>query len=127
MKKIITGTWAVGKQIINVKLSIIIFKEDESHIVFCPALNLTGYGDSDPEALQSFEVVLGEYFNYTTNKKTLETDLEKMGWNLGKSMRKPATPPDMSYLLNHNEDFRNIFNNHAFRKEDTRVAIPVFV
>lgn len=115
-----------GKRMIDVNLSIIIFKEDDTHLVYCPALNLTGYGDSEDQAMKSFEVVLSEYFNYTINKQTLEADLQKMGWNIRKSLRKPATPPDMTYLLKHNEVFRNVFNNYAYRKEDTQVAIPAF-
>lgn len=126
MGNVISGTWTDGSKSIDVKLNIIFFINDDSHIVFCPALNITGYGASENEAMESFKTSLSEYFLYTNNKKTLAKDLEGLGWKIRKNLRKPATPPEMSYLLRTNEDFKNIFNNYDYRKASTHITLPAF-
>jgi hypothetical protein len=126
MKNTVFGTWSDGRKFIDVNIHIIVFKEGESHIVYCPALNLTGYGNTEQEASDSFNTVLDEYFIYTNNKNSLGKDLEKMGWKIKKSLKKPATPPAMSYMLLNNVDFKNIFDNYDFKKVNTSVSIPAF-
>ena len=60
-------------------------------------------------------------------KKSLANDLKKLGWNIKKTIRKRMTPPEMSYLLDNNEDFKEIFNNHDYKKTNTTVNIPALV
>jgi hypothetical protein len=127
MANIITGTWTDGKHNIKVNLNIIIFKEDETQIVYCPALNITGYGVTEKEAMDSFKISIGEYFVYTSNKKTLRKDLESLGWKIRKSLRKPASPPDMTYLLNTNDEFRKIFDNYDYLKTSASIALPAII
>ena len=121
----VSGTWSDGKKMIDVNLQIIIFTEDDTHIIFCPALNLTGYGETEAEAMESFKTVLHEYFTYTNNKDTLAKDLRMMGWEIKKNLKKPATPPAMSQLLNTNDDFKNIFDNYDYKKMNTSISMPV--
>ena len=92
-------------------LPLISFFEDNCFITYCPALDLSGYGENETEANKSFEEVLSEYFKYTVNKKTLAEDLKKMGWTIRKNMHKNPIPPTMGKLLETNEDFNRIFNN----------------
>lgn len=82
MKDIVKGSIKQGRNLIQLKLDIIIFKEDESTIVYCPPLDLAGYGISEPEARKSFKTVLSEYFRYTLNKTTLKEDLQRRGWKV---------------------------------------------
>lgn len=108
---------------INVKLAVVLFKENNVHIAYCPAVNVYGYGDSDSEAKKSFEVSLSEFFRYTINKKTLGSELEALGWTV-----KPGdkfSPPDISTSLNKNTDFKTIFNTKSFSKFDKGFAIPL--
>jgi len=126
MKNKVSGTWSDGKKFIDVNLQVLIFTEDKNQIVYCPALNLTGYGETESKAEESFKVVLTEYLTYTTNKKTLAEDLKNMGWTIKKNLKKPATPPAMSDLLQHNEDFKNIFDNYDYKKVNTSVSMPAF-
>ena len=127
MKNKIFGSWTDGEKVIDVNLQVIIFTEDKTHIVYCPALNLTGYGETVPQAEESFRIVLNEYFNYTSNKKTLAEDLKDMGWKIRKDMKKPATPPTMSELLQQNDEFRNIFDNYDYKKVSTSIRMPILV
>ena len=123
-KGIIHGEWTGDNNSIELSLSLIVFQEDNSYITYCPALDLSGYGNTEHEAKKSFNVVLGEYFLYTTRKKTLADDLRKHGWIVKNSKTKPMRPPDMSKLLETNKDFNRIFNNFPFKKIDQRVSLP---
>jgi hypothetical protein len=120
----VSGTWQSGRNEIKVNLPIIIFEESNTTIMYCPALDVQGYGKDESEARESFKVSLGEFFLYTLNKKTLISELERMGWNIRKSKMKPMLPPPMTHLLENNDNFSRIFNNYSFRKVDESVAIP---
>jgi len=111
---------------INVKVAVISFKEDNTHIIYCPALDLSGSGNTESEAKESFAITVSEYFNYTTHKRTLWTDLKKLGWTIKKNKKKPATPPPMSELLESNEEFNRIFDNFPYKKFDTGVSLPAY-
>ena len=123
-KGTVTGTWSGDRSKVKCKLPVIIFKEDNSHILYCPALDLSGYGETESDASDSFNVVLSEYFRYTTNKGTLAADLLKLGWTIRKSLKKKATPPSLGRLLEMNEDFSRIFNKHDFKKTEREVSLP---
>jgi Zn-finger protein len=123
----IKGQWVEGKNKIECTLPLINFEEDGCFITFCPALDLSGYGKNEMEANKSFEEVLSGYFKYTVHKKTLAEDLKKMGWTIRKNFRKNPIPPTMGKLLETNEDFNRIFNNHEFRKTNRTINIPAFV
>jgi hypothetical protein len=123
MESIFAGSWISGVEKVDVKLSLIAFVEDNAHIIYCPALDLSGYGTDEKEAMESFQVVLGEFLLYTTNKKTFFDALRKMGWQI-KSKSKPFIPPSLSKLLDENENFSRIFNDHSFKKFDRKISIP---
>ncbi len=123
-KGILTGSWKNGYQEIKCKLPLIIFEEESNHIFYCPALDLSGYGATEEEASHSFNEVLSEYFRYTTHKGTLAKDLKRLGWTLRKSLKKKPIPPTLGKLLETNEDFSRIFNNHDFRKIETEIRLP---
>ncbi|MFZ4547769.1 MAG: hypothetical protein ACOYN4_10055 [Bacteroidales bacterium] len=124
IKAKVNGVWQGSENAFKVQLPVIIFKDDNAHIMYCPALDLSGYGNNEDEAQKSFQVTLGEFFLYTLRKKTLESELKKLGWKL-KSKHKPMTPPPMSKLLAQNVNFSNIFNNYSFRKIDEAFSLPV--
>ena len=119
------GQWGDGqKTTIQCKLPIIIFEEEGSTIVFCAPLDLSGYGANEEEAKRSWESALDIYFDYTMKKGSLAEDLKNLGWEIKKSVKKKLTPPSMSYLLDRNEEFRNIFDNHEYRQQQTIIGIP---
>ncbi|MBN2520510.1 MAG: hypothetical protein JXB17_08400 [Bacteroidales bacterium] len=123
-KVIFTGNWRSDKNVVKVRLPLIIFTENDNQIIYCPALEVSGYGKSEPEARESFETSLDQFLEYTIHKETLSSELKKLGWKLrGKS--RPAYPPSMKHLLENNENFSHIFNEHPFRKIDEQFEIPV--
>lgn len=111
---------------ITVKVPVISFKEDDAQIIYCPALDLSGSGNNESAARESFAIVVSEYLNYTTHKGTLWTDLRKLGWTIKKNKKKHASPPPMSELLENNEEFSRIFDNYPYKKFDTGVSLPAY-
>jgi hypothetical protein len=111
-------------QKMQLQLPVIAFTEDNVHMIYCPALDLTGYGKNEGEAQKSFETILAEYLKYTTTKGTLFADLKKLGWVIKKTKKQTASPPPISELLEKNEEFSRIFNNFPFKKYDTGIILP---
>jgi hypothetical protein len=120
------GKFSGTKGTVNLQVPVISFIDDNTHIFFCPALDLSGYGMDETEARSSFDTVLEEYLNYTINKNSLWKDLKNLGWTVKKSSSKPAIPPSMSVLLEKNEEFSRIFNNYPFKKFNTGVSLPAY-
>ncbi len=110
--------------LINVRLSVVLFKENNIHIAYCPAVDVYGYGENDSEARKSFEVSLAEFFRYGMEKNTLNSELAALGWTIKNGSA--VSPPDITTLLSNNNDFKTIFNTKPFRKIDKGVAIPLF-
>jgi hypothetical protein len=120
---IYSGKWSSSGKDIKVNLPLILFEEDNVEVVYCPALDISGYGKTEKEAMDSFTVALGEFLLYTTHKNTFFSELSKIGWKVKKN--KPMTPPPMSKLLESNDNFSRIFNEHSFRKIDHSFALPM--
>src|SRR5258705_6819512 len=119
------GKFTGKKGEVILQIPLISFIDDNTHIIYCPVLDLSGYGNDETEARKSFDTVLEEFLAYTTIKKTLWTDLKKLGWTIKKSKKKPtAMPPHMSELLGTNEEFSRIFNNYPFKKYNTAITLP---
>ncbi|MBW8334859.1 MAG: hypothetical protein K0M40_22775 [Prolixibacteraceae bacterium] len=123
----ISGTIPVKDGYFKVNLPLIRFEEDGCKIAYCPALDVSGYGNSAEEALESFKISLSEFFRYVTNKKTFEREMERMGWTISHNKHKEMTPPPMTKLLQDNDNFSRIFNEHSFNKENYTVDLPIAV
>jgi hypothetical protein len=106
---------------ITVNVALICFQEGNVHVVYCPSLDLSGYGNDEAEATKSFKTALKEYLRYTVNKHTLQEDLQSRGWVLKK---KKIVAPTMSKMLRENKNFQNIFDHHSFKKVDTHLELP---
>lgn len=122
-----SGNLGDGKTAIKTELSLIYFVEDGAHIIFSPALDLTGYGNSENEAKDSFEIVLQEFINYGINKKTLLKDLEAHGWKIRGNKNNPKIQsPDLSHMLRANSELEEIFHSKNFQKYNKDLLIPAF-
>jgi hypothetical protein len=123
----ISGTIPVKDGYFKVNLPLIRFEEDGCKIAYCPALDVSGYGYSDEEAFNSFKLSLAEFFKYVTNKKTFEKEMVRMGWQISHNKHREMTPPPLTKLLEENDNFSRIFNDHSFLKEDFSVDLPIAV
>jgi hypothetical protein len=123
-KVIFSGAFASEKEGVAVRVPLIFFSEDDNQIVCCPALEVSGYGKTEEEAKQSFETSFSAFFEYTMHKKTITDELKRLGWTI-KGKHKPAFPPSMTHLLENNDNFSRIINEHNFRKVDQQIEIPM--
>ena len=101
---------------ITMQLQVALFKEDGQFVAYCPALELSSYGDTPKEAKQAFDEALDIFVEETTEKGTLEKVLLQLGWSLKRKPKPDYQPPqlDASKVSRHNP---------SFYKE--RFAIPV--
>jgi hypothetical protein len=113
---------------VKANIVLISFKEQDNYIVYSPHLEVTGYGKSEDEAMQSFNHCLGVFLDYTVNKKTLHKELISLGWELKKgTIKRPlkVNAPSMSDLLKHNSALEELLNKQNITTMQKEVAIPV--
>ena len=108
--------------VITMDLSLVSFVDDKVFFVYCPALDLTGYGNNEDEAQQSFSQTLKMYFEDTIHKNTLFKDLERHGWVVKKQNRLKS--PDFDYLFKTNRQLKGIVNNRDFTKYTKQIQFP---
>ena len=114
-----------GTKSIKVNLQVLFFEEDAIFYAFMPSFDLTGYGNSEEEAKESLTVVLDEFLRYTLNKNTLFIEMQRLGWNI-RSKKKPIYAPQMSDLINNNDQLKDIINSKQFTSTNYQVNVPVF-
>ena len=82
---------------VGVAVSVIVFKEGEVYIAYCPSLDLSGYDTTEDKAREDFEFVLDSWLTEQMQNGTLDEDLKRHGWNGGK---KGWREPSLIELLN---------------------------
>ncbi len=87
---------------------VIIFKDDAEGIWYahCPALEITGYGNTEAESTDSFEVMLREVVGYLVEHGTLKEELERLGWEI----KTELVPPSVEVLLERDKDLRRMMS-----------------
>jgi len=121
------GNFRSEKMECHVVLSLISFIEDEVNIIYSPALDLSGYGKTEPEAKESFQMALNEFIRYTSNKGTFNAELEKMGWKISHKKTHPTyIPPYLDELLGKNNYLSEVVRNKDFNKFNQQITIPAF-
>jgi len=120
----LSGVKKVGKNKIEINLQVFLFEEDGLFFAYMPSLDLTGYGYKPEEAKDSLTVVLDEFLRYTLNKNTLFIELERLGWKI-KSKKKPMHAPQMTDLINTNEQLKDIVNYKQYSTSNYPVKVPI--
>lgn len=113
---------------VTLQVDILEYEEDGIHYVYCPALDLIGYGGSAAESRSSWKTVLEEYVNYTVNKNTLAADLQKHGWiiKINSKKKKEFLPPTFTWIVQNNQQAKEVYNEHEFSKRTASVNVPCF-
>jgi len=78
---------------IKVEISILLLKENGNFVAYCPALEISSYGDTEHEAKEAFGEALEIFLEETTHKGTLEKELLKRGWILQQTPKVNYHPP----------------------------------
>jgi hypothetical protein len=117
-----TGRYRDGKNDVGVKVSLITFQEEGLFFMYSPALDLTGYGKTEEEAKSSYHLAMEEFLKYTTHKKTLFRELERLGWTISKM--KKFSAPTLPELIKSRDYLVEIFTEKQYRKSDEMVSLP---
>jgi len=123
-KKRARAKYSDGNKEVEVSISIFLWEEESIFYVYSPALDLTGYGLSEEEARKSFETVLHEFIVYTHNKKTIFSELEKLGWAVNKR-KKRVISPDFEDLLSENEHFKHLYKTQNLVRDSSNVNLQL--
>jgi predicted RNase H-like HicB family nuclease len=77
MKKAgLKADWRQGENKVKLQVPVMLFTEKKVHVAYIPVLDLSGYGNSEKEAIGSLQIVLDNYLDYTIKKNTLIQDLK---------------------------------------------------
>lgn len=103
---------------IQVQVDVLIFQEHESYVAYCPALELSSYGEDQEDAKKAFDGAMKIFIKDSTKKGTLEKYLLKLGWQLQHKPKMVYQPPTFSLQ----ESKRFLHKNPTIINE--RVAMP---
>jgi len=125
MLKNLQGEWKRGQNTVEMSLPVMAFEEDGVQIAYIPVLDLSGYGKTEKEALDSLYVAINEYLTYTLRKNTLFQDLKAHGWTV-KKKSKPFIAPEITDLINKNEYLHDIVNTKPYSMKRVPVSMPQY-
>ncbi|CAN5915363.1 hypothetical protein BH11BAC7_BH11BAC7_34810 [soil metagenome] len=109
---------------ILVDVNLLIWEEDGTHFVFAPALDLTGYDNTEEGAVKSFEHMLDTTLKYMEHKDSLFDELERLGWTVNRK-KKRVNAPNISELMEDNAEFKNLYNRADVRRESREVKLAL--
>ena len=115
----IKNTLLKDRSSLNVNVQVALFQEDGIWVAYCPALEVSSYGDDKNEAKEAFEEAMQIFLSETDRKGTLERYLLKLGWQLQQKPKPMYNQPHLSLLEN-----RRLFKKSP-QIYNERVAIPV--
>lgn len=104
----------------NVYIDVIIVKEDNYYVAYCPSLDLSAYADSIEKAERAFEKNLEIFLDETAQKGTFEKILLNLGWTL-KLHPKPDYKPPLKSFSALKRKFKSK-PEHSFKEQ---IAIPI--
>ena len=124
-EKYLSGVKKIGKNSITMNLQVFIFEEDNVHFAFMPSMDLIGYGNDEEAAKESLKIVLDEFLRYTLNKNTFYIEMQRLGWKV-KNKKKPMIAPQISDLINTNDQLKEIVNHKEYTTSNYPVNVPAF-
>lgn len=101
---------------LNVSLDVYVFMDGDAYIAYSPALDLSGYGETEQAAKESFSIVIDQYISYAVAHKTLVKDLRAHGWRVRSVRQRRMAAPSFDTLVQSNSIFKDILENREYRK-----------
>lgn len=103
----------IGESRVRASIEVYFFEEEGTRIAYCPALNLSAYGNTIEEAKSEFAQILREHLEDCIAKNTLAADLVRHGW---RKQTKEYIAPVTTDMLMGNDTLRDIINNRSYKK-----------
>ena len=113
-----------GNYAIEVQVKLYSWEEEGLFYVYAPAMDLTGYGNTQAEADDSFEITLSETLKYMENKLTMYDELERLGWMVNRRMNK-VQAPDMDTMLAENDEFAKLSKKPGVKVSDKSLELAL--
>lgn len=100
--------------------------ENNVHFVYSPQLELTAYDYSILDAKKSFNIILADFLDYTSNKKSLSKLLKQMRWQIKDDSRnlKKILPPSIYTLIKDNDYISEIMDNYQVNIFYKNISLP---
>ena len=119
-----SGSFEGNKYTVQVTLALYSWEENGVYFVYAPAMDLTGYGNTQAEADTSFGVVIDESIKYMEHKSTMFDELERLGWLINRKKKK-VQAPDIETLLSENNELARIAKRPGVRLTDKSLAFAL--
>jgi hypothetical protein len=119
------GKFNINAAGVKFNLPLIKFQEEDVYFIYSPALDLTGYGRTEEEAKASFGETIDQFLDYTIKKKTLFSELRKLGWKVTK--KKISQSPSLVDMITKNNYLAEIFEQKQYQKLNQTISIPELV
>lgn len=107
------------RNLLDVNVQVALFQEDGIWVAYCPALEVSSYGDNKDEAKEAFEEAMQIFLAETDRKGTLEKYLLKLGWQLQQKPKPLYNQPHLTLQEN-----KRLFKKSPLIYNE-RVTIPV--
>jgi hypothetical protein len=120
MKQMISNQINKPKNMINIQLDIFYLNEEGIFTAYCPALELSSYGNNVEDAQSAFNEALEIFLEDTLQKGTLEKVLLKLGWTLKAMPKADFEPPKLKV-----NDIKRL-SHHLIKGGTTRITIPAY-
>lgn len=78
---------------VHAKLEVLLIEEDDQWVAYCPALQISSYGDTQREARGAFEEAWRITLEELVKRGSLERELLRLGWRLVSVPRPIYEPP----------------------------------
>jgi len=118
------ASYRKGDNLYHIDLTLLFWKDNGTHYVYAPALDLTGYGKTEVEAKKSFETTLGMFADYSITKGTIYKELERLGWTTNKKKKRVKAPTDEE-LMEDNEALRELASRPGVLRQESSVALAL--
>ncbi len=75
------------------RVPVDLFDENGTVVAICPVLNVSGYGKTKQEAIESFHEAMQAFLRETTEHGTLIEALKNNGWDIRQVKGEPVVRP----------------------------------
>lgn len=104
-------------------LNVLIFKDQDAYIAYCPSLDISTSGENYNEAISAFFEMLQLHIECCLDMGTLQEDLLAHGWKIS---RTGITPPSLRELLIQPKMDRFLNGSVNYESLNLPTRIPAF-